>query len=63
MSWRPESWKNPYPIWVNSNEKRSVLHTAFEEGADAMLKAIEESGEWEKRYPWGLVGRPPFNMP
>lgn len=50
--WRPEMWKNPYqekisdsPDFAWANALQDMRQTAFEEGADAMLDAIEKKGD------------------
>lgn len=37
MRWRPEGWKNPWPVIDIVKEQ------IFEEGADAMLKALKDA--------------------
>jgi len=43
-SWRPEGWENPYTV---NPQLKDYPKNAFEQGADAMLKAISEEIEKE----------------
>ena len=41
MNWRPEGWKNPHHITVDSSGRPfRYNHDAYEGGADAMLQAV-----------------------
>ncbi len=46
MSWRPNDWKIPYNQSKNRGFPETVaLRSAYEAGADAMLKAIWKMAE------------------
>lgn len=40
MNWRPKGWKNPYREEDWQEQEKEI----FENGADAMLKALREMG-------------------
>ncbi len=46
--WRHEDWKNPYPdeveqpVITNLPSTRTMMHRAWEAGADAMLNRVNE---------------------
>lgn len=51
MKWRPDGWINPYQ-YIEEQQKCTTLMVgtfqgkrAFEEGADAMLKALRRNAE------------------
>ena len=47
-SWRPEKgWKNPYEGTSTNRESSWKEERAYEKGADAILKALIEEGEYE----------------
>ena len=61
--WRPEGWENPH---TQLGPGFDLAHTAFEAGADAMLKALKEKGVWmtpeqmkllapDRKYPYGHI--------
>jgi len=41
-NWRPEEWRNPYTV---NPQLKDYPKNAFEQGADAMLEAIKQTGE------------------
>lgn len=56
--WRPEGWKNPYPVLDGLDEgtldsledilpavSAEMVHNAFEASADAMLEALKTLGQ------------------
>ena len=58
MKWRPAGWANDYA--------NTACQSAFEDGADAMLKALKEKGAWmtpeqmkllapDRKYPYGYL--------
>ena len=61
-NWRPDGWSNPY-----THPSDSITHlSAFEGGANAMLKALKEKGAWmtpkqmkllapDRKYPYGYL--------
>ena len=48
MNWRPDNWVNPYKDkedCLSYQEVEPAMHYAFENGADAMLKALYKMAE------------------
>ena len=40
-TWRPKDWPNPYRRYEDSSDEG--IYKAFEQGADAMLEALEKT--------------------
>jgi hypothetical protein len=65
MSWRPEGWVNPHCNDIEATDYEpgdQFLHTAFEDGADALLDALggtgcESMAHWEgcRKMAWDII--------
>ena len=49
MSDRPDGWRNPFQKKQRVPSIQPALHRAYEQGADAMLKAKQKEGCHENR--------------